>query len=127
MLVALDVVGVDRDDDLCVICQGHEHANLGIRLEPGQHARGMVVIEELAAELEVELAAKLGNAFSNARGLHLDIHVIVESGTHAIQPFASSLFFIIHDSNDMKTEPMRRIGWERTKAVSHICPHVGVL
>lgn len=38
MLIALYMISVDCNDDLCIIGQGHEHANLGIRLETREHA-----------------------------------------------------------------------------------------
>ena len=80
------MIGVDRNDDLCIIGQGHEHADLGIRLEARKHARGVVIVEKLAAELEIQLATKLRNTLPDASGLHFDIHVVVESDVHAIQP-----------------------------------------
>ena len=82
-LVLLDVVGVDGDDDLDVVGEALEHAELGVWLEPGQHAARVVVVEQLAAELEVELAAELGDALADVLGLQLDVLVVVESLAHA--------------------------------------------
>ena len=65
-LVLLDVVGVDRDDDLGLGREALEHAELGIGLEAGKHAARVVVVEQLAAKLEVELAAKLVDALADA-------------------------------------------------------------
>ena len=52
-LALLDVVRVDGDDDLGVVDEAFQHADLGVGLEAGQHARGMVVVAELAAALQV--------------------------------------------------------------------------
>ena len=68
-LALLDIVGVDARDDLDVVDEALEHADLGVRLEARQHARGVVVVEELAAEFQVELAAELGDALLDAFGL----------------------------------------------------------
>ena len=81
-LVLLDVVRVDGDDDLDVGREALEHAELDVGLEAGQHAGGVVVVEELAAELEVELAAELPHALADVLGLQLDVLVVVESGAH---------------------------------------------
>ena len=78
----LDVVRVDGDDDLDVGREALEHAELDVGLEAGQHAGGVVVVEELAAELEVELAAELPHALADVLGLQLDVLVVVESGAH---------------------------------------------
>ena len=76
------MVRVDGDDDLDVGREALEHAELDVGLEAGQHAGGVVVVEELAAELEVELAAELSHAFADVLGLQLDVLVVVESGAH---------------------------------------------
>ena len=81
-LRALDVVGVDGDDDLRLVLHGLQHGDLRVGLEAGQHAGGMVVVEELAAEFEVELAAELVDALANALRLQFDVLVVVESFAH---------------------------------------------
>ena len=50
-LGVLDVLGVNGDDDLGVVCQLGEHAHLGVRLKAGEHAACVVVIEEFSAKL----------------------------------------------------------------------------
>ena len=61
-LVFLNVDGADHDDDLEVVLQLVEHLELAVRLESRQDAAGVVVVEELAAELHVQLVAELGDA-----------------------------------------------------------------
>ncbi len=79
----LDVLGIDGDDDLGVIGQLGQHAHLGVRLKAGKHAARMIVIEELAAKLQVELAAELPNPLADVSRLHLDVFVVVETDPHA--------------------------------------------
>ena len=42
-----------------------EHAQLAVGLETRQDAAGMVVVEQLAAQLQIEFARELRNAFLN--------------------------------------------------------------
>ena len=81
-LALLDVVGVDGDDDLHLVGKAFEHADLGVGLEPGQHARGMVVVEQLSAEFQIELAAELVDAVADVLCLKRDVLVVVESDAH---------------------------------------------
>ena len=81
-LALLDVVRVDGDDDLGVVDEALQHADLGVGFEAGQHARGMVVVEELAAELQIELAAELVDAVADVLCLQRDVLVVVESYAH---------------------------------------------
>ena len=39
----------------------------------------MVVVEQLAAELEIQLAAELVDAFANPRRLQLDVFLVIET------------------------------------------------
>ena len=52
-LVLLHVFRVHHDDDLYALAQLSEHAELRVGLEARQYARGVVVVEELSAELHV--------------------------------------------------------------------------
>ena len=61
-LVPDDVLGVDDDDGLCLAPELHQHADLAVRHEPGQDPGCMVVVEELPAELEVQLTSGAGYA-----------------------------------------------------------------
>ena len=78
-LVLLDVVGTDHDDNLYRVAQLCQHAQLGVGLEAWQHARGMVVVEELAAQFHIELAVELCNALADMLRLYLEILLVVES------------------------------------------------
>ena len=68
-----------RHDDLDLVGQLGEHDDLVVRGEAGQYARGVHVVNELAAELQIELAAELGAALRDMAGLHPQVLVPVES------------------------------------------------
>ena len=70
-LVLFDVVGVDGDDHLHLIFQLQEHPQLAVRLETGEHPGSVVVVVELAAEFQIQFAAKLSNPLPDVLGLHL--------------------------------------------------------
>ena len=81
-LVLFDVHGADDDDDLRHVGQLHEHAQLAVGLESWEHAGGMVVIEELAAEFKVKLVAEVGDALLDALRLYPEVLFVVESVFH---------------------------------------------
>lgn len=81
-LVLLDVVCVDGDDDLDIVDEALEHADFRIGFESWQDARGVMVIEKLAAEFKIELAAKLVYTVADVLCLQCDVLVVVESDAH---------------------------------------------
>ena len=78
-LVALDVVRGDGHDDLALRLHLHEHADLAVRLEARQNARGVEIIKKLAAKLEIELAAEFIDALADALRLEPDVLVVVKA------------------------------------------------
>ena len=52
-LVLLDVFGADDDDYLYRVGELGQHAQFGIRLEAGQDAGSVMVVEEFAAEFKI--------------------------------------------------------------------------
>ena len=78
-LVALDVGGVDGDDHLHVVLELLKHPHLAVRLEARQHPGCMVVVKELAAELQVQLAAELGDPLADLGGLGGQIFLVVKT------------------------------------------------
>ena len=54
-----DVLCADYDDYLYLVAELAEHAQLGVRLEAWQHAAGMMVVEELSAQFQVQLTLEL--------------------------------------------------------------------
>ena len=81
-LVLLDVVGADHNHDLYRVSQLGEHAELGVGLESWQHTRGVVVVEEFAAQFHIELAVELRNALTDVLRLYLEVLVVIESYFH---------------------------------------------
>ena len=64
-LVLLNIVGTHHDDNLQLVAQLSEHPQLRVGLETGEHTRGVMVVEELAAQLQIELAVELGDALAD--------------------------------------------------------------
>ena len=64
-LVADDVLGADNDDHLGLILQLQQHLQLGIGLEARQYAGRVVIIEQLAAEFQIELVVELLDALAD--------------------------------------------------------------
>ncbi len=58
VLAALDIVGRDGDDDLRHIAHLKEHTDLAVGKEARKHARCVIIVEELAAEFQIQLAAE---------------------------------------------------------------------
>ena len=89
-LILLNGRGVDWDHDLRAVLQLEEHPDFAVRFKSGQNARGMEVVKKLAAEFQIELAAELVNAFPDARGLGLQILLIVKAnGFHTGTPLSN--------------------------------------
>ena len=78
-LVVLDIARVYNDDDLNIRADILEHLELTVGLVAGQDARGVVIVEELAAELKIELSAEVLYASAYLLRLLFDIKVVVES------------------------------------------------
>ena len=66
-LAALEIQGVDGNDNFGLVSKLGKHDDLVIRSESGKNARGVHVVNELAAKLQVqgstELLATLRNVF----------------------------------------------------------------
>ncbi len=56
-LVCNDVLSADGDDHLDLLAHVQQHADLAVRQKAGQHARRMIIIKQLAAQLQIEFAA----------------------------------------------------------------------
>ena len=70
-LVLLNIRGVDGNDHLHLVLQLQQHPELAVRLEAGKYPGRVVVIVKFAAELQIELAAELGDPLPDVAGLHL--------------------------------------------------------
>ena len=92
-LVLLNIGSADGNHDLSAVPQLAQHTDLAVGGEAGQYPGGVVVIKELAAKLQIELAAKLGNALLDMGGLHLQILVVIKSDSVHGQTAPLCLFF----------------------------------
>ncbi len=59
-LVLLDIIGTYHNQNLDAVAQLSQHAQLAVGLETRQHARCMMVVEELATQFKIEFSVELG-------------------------------------------------------------------
>ena len=78
-LAALDIVGRDDYDYLRVVFHLEQHLHFAVRLETGENARGVIVVEELSSEFQEQLSAEMVYSVSDMLGLELDVFVIVKA------------------------------------------------
>ena len=92
-LVALDIICGDGDDDLRLVLHLQQHFHLAVRLKTRQNARGMVVVEQLAAEFKVQLASEFCYSLSYVARLLAHVFFVVEAyHIHNHQPIHSVFF-----------------------------------
>ena len=83
----------DRDDDLRLILQLEQHFHLPVRLKARQDARGVIVVKELAAELEIELAAEGVHALEDP--LRLQTQILFKIKSDFCHNAVLFLFFVV--------------------------------
>ena len=77
--VFFDVARVYDDNDLSLILQLKQHAQLAVRLKAGEHPRCVIVVIQFAAEFKVELVAEFGDALAYMLRLELEIFIVVKT------------------------------------------------
>ena len=102
-------LGITYDEDLYTVAKLGQHAKLGVGLEARQHTRGMVVIEEFATQLHIELSVELSNALLDMLRLNLEIFIVIETDFHNYSVMLGSSrpipFFL---STTLSTKPRMR-------------------
>ena len=78
-LVAFDIVGGNGDNDLRFVLHFKQHFDLAVRLEARQYARCVVIVKQLAAEFEVQLAAEFCDSVSYVARLLAHVFFVVEA------------------------------------------------
>ena len=106
-LVLFDVPGADGHHDLHVVLQRPQHPDLAVRLEARQHPGRMVVVEQLAAELQIQLAAELGAPRRDVLRLQLQVLVVVKTDLHLRIPRNSKTRLIIQHPASAEKEKSR--------------------
>ena len=82
-LSPVDVTSVDAEDDLGLTGKLLQEAHLDVGVKTRQHSRRVIVEHQLAAELEVELAAHLAHSLENGLALLGQVTLVVErDGIH---------------------------------------------
>ena len=61
-----------------MVFQLQKHPQLAVGLKAGKYPGCVIVVIELAAKLQVQLAAKLSNALPDMLRLHLQIFIVVK-------------------------------------------------
>ena len=83
-LVFFNRAGADAHDDLGDIRQLAQELDLAVDVKAGQDARSVVVVEQLAAEFEVELVVEAVDPLFDLLGLHFNVKRVVKAATHDI-------------------------------------------
>ena len=78
-LAALNVVRGNGDDYLRLVLHFEQHLHLAVRREARQHAGCVEVVKELAAELQIQLAAEFGDTVAYVLRLQLYVFVVIEA------------------------------------------------
>ena len=81
-LVLFNVNGTDHYHNLGIIAELLQHTQFTVWLETGEHAAGVMVIEELASELEIKFVSELSDSLLDMFGLYPKILVVVKSVYH---------------------------------------------
>ena len=79
--MTLEVLGIHGDDDFDVVSKFLQHDDLVIRGEAGQHARCVHIVDEFAAELQVELSTEVSAPLGDVLRLESQVGVAVKSDT----------------------------------------------
>jgi len=86
-LLLFDVSGADGHHDLHLVPDGGQHPDLAVRLEPRQHPGGVVIVEQLAAELDIQLVAELLPPGPDVLGLEGQVFVVIKTDFHMCSLF----------------------------------------
>ena len=77
--LSLDVTRVDAEHHLRFIAQLLQQTDLYIGIEAGKNSGGVIIIDQLAAEFEIQLVFKSRHTFKDGRGLFGKIRFVVEA------------------------------------------------
>jgi hypothetical protein len=77
-LLAFDVPGIDAKEDVRLVFKLSDKPHLDVGVIPRQNPRGVVIVEELPAELEVELGEAV-DSFKDFTCLFFDILFVIET------------------------------------------------
>ena len=77
-LVFFNIRRIDDDNNLDIILHMQQHAHLAVRLKPGEYARGVVIVEQLAAKFKIEFSSETRNPLLDMLGLCAQVAFIVK-------------------------------------------------
>ena len=80
--VFLNIDSADNYHDFGPVAELAEHFQLAVGLKTGQNAACMIIVEELAAKLEIQFVAEPGDALLDVFGLDFEIFLVIETVFH---------------------------------------------
>ena len=128
-LALFDVRRIDGNDDLHILLELLEHADLAVRLKARQHPGSMEIVKQLAAEFQIQLAAELGDPLFDVGRLGGQVFLIIKAnGCHMhTTPFsffpAQYITFVLI----WKDKPhLSQLSAAPSKRLPHILPSTAV-
>ena len=82
MVIHVVVLGTDHNQYLYRVAQLSQHPEFRVGLKAGQHARGVVVVKQLAAEFHIQFTVELCDALADVLALYFEVFLVVESYFH---------------------------------------------
>ena len=77
-LIFLNIAGADDDDDLRRFLHLQQHFYLAVRRKARQYPGSMVIVKQLAAEFQIQLAAELPDPLPDFIRLHFQVFFVVK-------------------------------------------------
>ena len=90
-LIILDVTCIDNDNDLRAVRYLGEHLYLAVRLKARKNSRRMIIVKELAAELEIQLSAEAVYALLYLLRLHPYVFLLIKTDL-TYHPYSPTVF-----------------------------------
>ena len=84
--VFLNICRIDDKNNFSLVLELKQHLDFAIRRKPRQNPGSVVIVKELAAKFQIELAAKLRDPFADLLRLQMQVFFVVKSSALHISP-----------------------------------------
>ena len=92
--ILFNIRSIDGDDNFHIVTELLKHPHFAVRLEAGQDPGGVVVVKELAAEFQIQLAAELADPPADLLGLGRQVFIVVKTdGLHFASLLKTKILF----------------------------------